>query len=1159
MTPFRLSRPRRQLILALVLMTLVVFIGWRAQGAPALLMGGALCALLALVFTLQLRQLERAEERVQGVFRNGPIAAAITHPPDGTILDVNHAFLDLTGYARGELIGRTTLQIGLWRSAEERAEGLRELRLTGALRQREVRFRRKSGAASDGMLFAELIELEGEKRVLLMIQDVSEQRAAARERERLSERLQLATQAAQAGIWDWDLTQDAPAWDEGMWRLYGLRPDDHPNTRTAWESIVHPEDRAKAELERTLALAGTRPYDTEFRIRRPDGEERIVKSYGKVQRDADDRALRFTGISIDVTARRHSERTLRAIVHGTSAAVGEQFFRVLAVELSAALETRYALVAELQHDDQVRVVAVSANGAVLDGFDGDRHDTPWGRVLAGGPQFYASGLREAFPDNPILRELRLESCLGVPLYASSGRPLGVLAVLHDAPLKQSDFARDLLSVFAGRAGAELERLLVEGEWRRTLATLERAEASLRRAQQVGKVGSWERDLSSDELTWSEETYRIIGVDPASFTPTLNTLFERVHPEDVPLLRQAAQESQTRHQPFALDYRVPMADGSIHYVHARADLVLDADGRALRMVGTVHDITERKRTEEQLRLAAGVFESSGEAIVITDAQRRIVTVNSAFSSITGYSADEVAGRTPYSLCAGVRSPERDQEIWDQVERSGYWQGEVWDRRRNGETFPKWLTVSAVRDRDAQVVNYIGIFSDISERKEHEERVRHLAHHDFLTDLPNRMLLNDRLAQSIARAQRAGKQLAIMFLDLDRFKNVNDSLGHSVGDELLREVGRRLKACVRASDTVSRLGGDEFVVLIPEVSDLADVAVAAQKILDTVGRPYSIGGHELVSTPSVGVSVYPSDGQDVETLLRNADAAMYHAKELGRNNYQFFTQDMNARATERLSLERSLRRALERAELRLYYQPQFEVASGRIVGLEALIRWEHPELGLVSPARFMPFAEETGLILPIGEWVLQEACRTNRAWQASGLPAVRVAVNISALQFRQANFLETVQRALADSGLDPRYLELEVTESVIMHDAERVTQSLSQLKAMGLELAIDDFGTGYSSLSYLKRFPIDRLKIDRSFVHDITEDRDDAAITSAIIALTRTLGIKSIAEGVETREQLEFLRAHGCDEVQGYLLSMPLPPEECAARLAEEADPRRLRVA
>jgi diguanylate cyclase (GGDEF)-like protein len=462
----------------------------------------------------------------------------------------------------------------------------------------------------------------------------------------------------------------------------------------------------------------------------------------------------------------------------------------------------------------------------------------------------------------------------------------------------------------------------------------------------------------------------------------------------------------------------------------------------------------------------------------------------------------------------------------------------------------VTISAVRDERGQVVNFIKIFSDISERKEREERVRHLAHHDFLTDLPNRVLLSDRIARAISAAQRNGTQVAVLFLDLDRFKNVNDSLGHSIGDKLLQEVARRLRACIRASDTVSRLGGDEFVLLVPDVSDPASVAVLAQKVLDAVSRPYSIEGHELISSPSIGLAVFPADGEDVETLLRNADAAMYHAKESGRNNYQFFTPDMNIRATERLSMERSLRRALERGELRLHYQPQYEVATGRIVGMEALIRWEHPEQGLVSPGRFMPFAEESGLILPIGEWVLQEACRQNRAWQESGLAPVRVAVNISALQFRQAGFAATVRAALERSGLHARYLELEVTESVIMHDAERVTASLEELKQMGLELAIDDFGTGYSSLSYLKRFPIDRLKIDQSFVRDITTDRDDAAITSAIIALTRNLGLKTIAEGVETRAQLEFLRAHGCNEVQGFLLSRPVAAAECAALLAAQ---------
>jgi diguanylate cyclase (GGDEF)-like protein/PAS domain S-box-containing protein len=619
----------------------------------------------------------------------------------------------------------------------------------------------------------------------------------------------------------------------------------------------------------------------------------------------------------------------------------------------------------------------------------------------------------------------------------------------------------------------------------------------------------------------------------------------VHPDD----RAAALDAlRGRREDHAVEIRFQALDGRWVWLRAMIGGVPEHAGSDA-LQGFLMDVTEQKRAAEELRLAAEVFQSSGEAIVISDAQLRIVTVNPAFTAITGYTPQEAEARTPYELSRGVRSPEHDREILNEVQRCGYWQGEVWDRRKSGDSYPKWLTLSALRDTNGRIANYIEIFSDVSERKEREERVRHLAHHDALTGLPNRVLLTDRITQALALAQRNDTRAAVMFLDLDRFKNVNDSLGHSAGDKLLQEVATRLKAAMRASDTVSRLGGDEFVILMPDAADQAAIAVAARKVLEAIGRPYQVDGHELTSTPSLGIAVYPADGQDVETLLRNADAAMYHAKESGRNNYQFFTQDMNARALERLSLERSLRRALQRDELRLHYQPQYDLGTGRIVGVEALIRWEHPVEGLVSPARFMPFAEETGLILPIGAWVLQKACCQNRDWQREGLPAVRMSVNISAVQFRQAGFAETVRQALADSGLDARYLELEVTESVIMHDADRVTATLGELKQMGLELAIDDFGTGYSSLNYLKRFPIDRLKIDQSFVRDIPSDGEDAAIISAIIGLTRNLGLRTIAEGVETHEQLEFLRGQGCDEVQGYLLSRPLAPLACAQLLRE----------
>jgi diguanylate cyclase (GGDEF)-like protein/PAS domain S-box-containing protein len=899
------------------------------------------------------------------------------------------------------------------------------------------------------------------------------------------------------------------------------------------------------------ALQGQRLRADSITRRRDGSVLHLDESYTPIERP--DGTIR--GVSIiarDVTERRRTEQTIQAIVKVTGGAVGEAFFRSLVSELAAALNSRFALVGELviAPTPHVRTVAVCGDGGILGNFDYDLSHTPCAGVIEGGLRFFPSGLRQAFPENAMLRDLGLDSYLGIPLVAASGQVLGLIAVLHDHPMHDSGLARTLLGIFATRAAAELERLRLEAERRRAEQDLRASEERYRRLLETTNVVPWTSDPNEQRFTYiGPQIERMLGY---SCEQWLERGFwrGRVHPADLERTLQACAAGLESGQDHVLEYRFFAADGRLVWLREVVSVRTGEDG-AKTAHGFLTEITDEKRAQEQLKLAGHVFDGSGEAIVITDAQRRVLSVNPAYSAITGYELDQVRGRTPDQITPSLRALDRERTIWEEVERGGFWQGELWDRRHNGETYPKWLTISAVRGEHGQVVNFIEIFSDISERKEREERVRHLAHHDFLTDLPNRVLLSDRIARAISMAHRTASQVAILFLDLDRFKNVNDSLGHSIGDKLLQEVAHRLRACIRASDTVSRLGGDEFVLLVPDVTEPASVAVMAQKVLEAVARPYSIEGHELMSSPSIGIAVFPSDGEDVETLLRNADAAMYHAKESGRNNYQFFTPDMNTRATERLSMERSLRRALERGELRLYYQPQYEIASGRIVGMEALIRWEHPEQGLVSPARFMPFAEESGLILPIGEWVLQEACRQNRAWQDAGLKAVRVAVNISALQFRQAGFADTVRAAVERSGLQAHYLELEMTESVIMHDAERVTAALEALKQMGLELAIDDFGTGYSSLSYLKRFPIDKLKIDQSFVRDITTDRDDAAITSAIIALTRNLGLKTIAEGVETREQLEFLRTHGCNEVQGYLLSRPLEAGACAALLTAES--------
>lgn len=433
-------------------------------------------------------------------------------------------------------------------------------------------------------------------------------------------------------------------------------------------------------------------------------------------------------------------------------------------------------------------------------------------------------------------------------------------------------------------------------------------------------------------------------------------------------------------------------------------------------------------------------------------------------------------------------------------------------------------------------------DLEERKRTERAMRHMAHHDALTDLPNRTLFRDRLTHAMAQADRYQQKLAVMFLDLDRFKAINDTLGHNVGDQLLRQAADRLRKCVRECDTVARLGGDEFTVIVEDVGDRDTAAVVAQKIIDAFSQAFHLGGHEVFVTPSVGITLYPDDGEHLDNLLRNADAAMYRAKEYGRNNYQFYTPEMNVRARERLLLENALRRALLREEFVLHYQPRVDLRSGRVIGAEALLRWRHPELGLVPPREFVPILEETGLIIPVGEWVLREACRQNRAWQDLGLPPVRMAVNLSARQFMQRDLAGLVDLVLAETGLDAAYLELEITEQVLLEHTAGNAATLERLRALGVHIAIDDFGTGYSSLSYLKRLPIHTLKIDQSFVRDITLDSDGAAIVSAIIAMACNLRLNVLAEGVETEAQLSFLRAQGCNEIQGYSFSYPLTAQE-----------------
>ncbi|MGR9073919.1 MAG: PAS domain S-box protein [Gammaproteobacteria bacterium] len=571
------------------------------------------------------------------------------------------------------------------------------------------------------------------------------------------------------------------------------------------------------------------------------------------------------------------------------------------------------------------------------------------------------------------------------------------------------------------------------------------------------------------------------------------------------------------------------------------MVRSNSGDASGMLVSIRDLSHSRRIEERLRLAAGVFENTLEGVIITDAKGDIIEINPAFTEILGYTREEVIGRTPRLWKSGRHEDDFYADMWRSLLKTGQWRGEIWNRHKNGSVLPEWLTVSRLQDDSGRLTHYVGVYSDISHLKNSQAQLDHLAHHDALTDLPNRNLLNERLEQAIRHAERHGYLLAVIFADLDRFKHINDSLGHPAGDRLLREVAAHLLKFLRQEDTVARIGGDEFVLLLEDIDKPENAAVTAEKLLAAFAQPFKLDGHNIRISVSFGISIYPHDGKDSATLLRNADAAMYHAKRKGRNAYEFYTEDLTHHAYEKVMLENYLIDALEKNQLHLHYQPQVDLRTGSIVGVEALVRWPHPDLGEIAPARFIPLAEECGLIYPLGQWVLETACRQGIRWLNRNIEFGRIAVNISGAQIQQGRLAKDVGKILEESRFPASKLELEVTESFVMSQAESAIVQLKALRRLGTSLAIDDFGTGYSSLSYLKKMPFQKIKIDQSFILDIPGNANDMAIADSIIAISKSLGLAVIAEGVETEEQERFLINAGCQEAQGFYYSRPLAPE------------------
>ncbi len=606
----------------------------------------------------------------------------------------------------------------------------------------------------------------------------------------------------------------------------------------------------------------------------------------------------------------------------------------------------------------------------------------------------------------------------------------------------------------------------------------------------------------------------------------------------------------------------VAESAMAKLRDSLELLVDQRTAALTASNAllVSEIEQRKRTELALftekQQAQVTLESIGDGVITTDLDSRVTYMNPIAEKMTGWTKAQATGQPILKVFHILNQSTRKAAAnpVDMVLAHGESSGLAHHTlliSHNGSEYDIEDSAAPIRDQHGDMLGVVLVFHDVSDAKKMAHKMTYLAEHDFLTELPNRLLLTDRIKQALSAAHRRNSKVALMFIDIDHFKKINDTLGHAIGDLLLREVSRRLQQCLRASDTLSRLGGDEFVVLLPDLQDSYASAEIAQKLSGAIKQPFLIDGHELHITLSIGIATYPQDGTDTDTLYKHADAAMYHAKGAGRNNVQLFTQEMTRHVEEQMSLESKLQKALANNEFTLMYQPKLSLQTGSIIGCEALLRWHHPELGMVPPDRFIPVAEDSGLIRPIGNWVLREACRQNRSWQDMGLPRLPVAINLSIIELRQPTFVQEITSALSQSGMDPSYLELEITETVAIQDSADEIAWLHKLKAMGVQLAIDDFGTGYSSLSYLKRLPVNTVKIDKSFVHDIVTDPNDAAIITAIIRMSHSLGLRVIAEGVETIEQLAFLKAHDCDEIQGYLFSPAVKPEEYAAMLAKDA--------
>lgn len=843
-------------------------------------------------------------------------------------------------------------------------------------------------------------------------------------------------------------------------------------------------------------------------------------------------ALLFGAAIYAFSRGRRTEAVLRTAAQGLSGKTGQAFFTALVDYLVDTLRVDVAFVGKLDPIGQaVRTVAASSADGPMAPFRYDLIGTPCQDVLAGGACVFEEGVDTLYPSDALLADGGYQGYAGVPLVAGDGRALGLLVVLSKQPLRQSRIVRSVLQLFSERAGSEMARQASDEQ-------LARARENLVTAQRISGTGSWDWDIRAGRFYCSEEVCRIFALGPGQWRGGIDGLLARVAGDDRDRVASAHRLAVSDGRGYDLEYLLDATNGGPRAVRETVRVERDERGLPARLVGVVRDLTEQRAREMSIRKLFQAVEQSRNSIVITDRDGTIEYVNRFFEHTSGWSREEAMGNNPKILKSGRTSREKYAELWDTIIAGKMWRGELLNRKKDGQLFWEFVTISPVRGNDGEITHFIAIKEDISERKKQEERLVRQAHFDSLTGLPNRLLAADRMGQAIKSARRNQEKVALLFIDLDDFKRINDTLGHATGDVLLSQAAERIRGCLRDEDTVARYGGDEFLVILGELGNSIEAEPAAVKLLTALEAPFVLEDMSFVVTASIGIAVYPDDAADSQELLRNADAAMYRAKEEGRNQFQFFSQSINDRVRHSLELERGLRDALARDELALVYQPLVDTNTRAVVGAEALLRWQSAELGPVPPAEFIPVAEQTGLIVSLGDWVLETACRAACRWAELGYGDLSVSVNVSPRQFRGRDLAARIGEILELTGLPGTRLQVEVTEGLLLRDHPGTLQALQRIRALGVRLAMDDFGTGYSSLTNIRKFPFDALKIDRSFVAGIDGGEEDRAVVSATVAMARGLGLSVVAEGVETEDQAGFLAGCACGLSQGFLFSKPL---------------------